>query len=341
MSSEKPLLVVLGATGKQGGSVLSHFLSLSPSPYALRGVTRDPCSPKSVSLASAGVDMVAGNFDDPSSLDAAFQGASAIFSVTDFWPPFFDPSHREKAAASGKSIGEHCRELEVQQNRNIIDAAAKVTTLNRFIYSGLSNPKKLSGGKYQHVYHFEGKALGEEYGQSAHPALWQKTSVLYAGLYLENYFSPAGTLMRPKLSKDKSSLVFFMEEPLATAPFPMYSAIKDTGALVHALLRAAPGKKLIGVNEWLSFRDFAATLAAVLGKKVEFVNRNPSFEMGDPDVDKENMDMMGFCVEFGYDGAKVDRSIVKPGDLEVPVQLASVKEWCAEQDWDSVLDVVD
>lgn len=84
MSSEKPLLVVLGATGTQGGSVLSYFLSLSPSPCALRGVTRDPSSPRSVSLASLGVEMVAGEFDNPSSLDAAFKGASVIFSVTDF-----------------------------------------------------------------------------------------------------------------------------------------------------------------------------------------------------------------------------------------------------------------
>lgn len=84
MSSKKPTLVVLGATGNQGGSVLSHFLSLTPSPYALRGVTRDVTSTKAASLSERGVEMVAGNFDEPASLDAAFKGASAIFSVTDY-----------------------------------------------------------------------------------------------------------------------------------------------------------------------------------------------------------------------------------------------------------------
>lgn len=121
----------------------------------------------------------------------------------------------------------------------------------------------------------------------------------------------------------------------------MYSVAADTGALAHALLRVAPGKKLIGVNEWLSVRDFAKILAEVLGKSVEFVDENPSFAMGDPDLEKEYMDMMGFCIEFGYDGGKVDKNIVQPADLGVPVQLGSVKEWCGKQDWDKALQLLD
>lgn len=105
MTSEKPLLVVLGATGNQGGSVISHFLSLSPSPYALRVVTRDTSSTKAKSLATQGVEVVFGDFNDPQSLDAAFSGASVIFSVTDFLQSMLNPSLREKAAASGISTG--------------------------------------------------------------------------------------------------------------------------------------------------------------------------------------------------------------------------------------------
>ncbi|KAL4911228.1 hypothetical protein BDW74DRAFT_6284 [Aspergillus multicolor] len=331
--SSKPILVVLGATGNQGGSIISYFLSLPSSPYTLRGVTRDPSSPKAAALASRGVEMVAGNFDEPSSLDAAFKGASAIFSVTDFWPPFFNPSAREEAAASGKSIGEYCRDLEAQQNRNIIDAAAKVDTLERFIFSSLPNSNKLSDGKYKHVYHFEGKAIAEEYGRTAHPDLWAKTTVFYAGFYLDNWFGPTGALLCPKLDKEKDTLVLSLNDFLATAPFPVYSSVDDTGALVHALLRTEPGKKVIGVNEWLSFRDVATILSEVLNKEVEFVNQDPSFDMGDPEAEKENMDMIGWCLEFGYDGGRVDKSVLQPKDLGMDIQLRSVKEWCAKQDW--------
>jgi hypothetical protein len=143
--------------------------------------------------------MVAGDFDDPSSLDAAFKGASAIFSVTDYWQYFPDPAQREKAAAAGVGIGTFIKAYEAQQNKNIIDAAAKVDTLQRFIFSALPNCGRLSGGKYPHVYHFDGKALAEEYGRSTHPKLWEKTSVFYAGLFLENIFTPAGAILSPSL----------------------------------------------------------------------------------------------------------------------------------------------
>ena len=197
MSSRKPLLVVLGATGNQGGSVVAHFLSLSPSPYAIRAVTRDVSSIKAASLVSKGVEVVAGDFDNPQSLDAAFGGASVIFSVTDFVESMMSPLLREKAAASGTGAGFYIRDYEAQQNRNIIDAAAKVSTLEKFIYSSLPNMSKLSGGKYTHVYYADSKAVAEEYGKSTYPKLWEKTNVFYAGFYLENFIG--GPLFCPKL----------------------------------------------------------------------------------------------------------------------------------------------
>jgi hypothetical protein len=199
MSSAKPILVVLGATGNQGGSVITHFLSQSSSPYALRAVTRDTSSTKALSLATRDVEVVAGDFDKPESLTAAFNGASIIFSVTDFWNLMMSKSMFEKAAAAGIGRGIYVRDYEAQQNRNIIDAAAKVKTLERFIYSSLANVNKLSGGKYENVYHMDSKASAEEYGKSTYPELWEKTIVFYAGFYLENFVGEEAALFCPKL----------------------------------------------------------------------------------------------------------------------------------------------
>ena len=199
MASQKPILVVLGATGNQGGSVINHFLSLPSPPYQIRGVTRNTSSPSAKRLISLGIEVVAGDFIDSSSLDAAFQGASAIFSNTDFWQSYFDPAIRQKASEIGQTAMIVARDTEIQQGKNIIDAAAKIETLERFVYSSLPYTDKLSGGKYSHVYHFNGKAMAEEYGKAKYPELWKKTTVLYAGYYLENNFSPAGSLFRPKL----------------------------------------------------------------------------------------------------------------------------------------------
>lgn len=197
MSSNKPLLVVFGATGNQGGSVITNFLSLTPSPYALRAVTRDPYSTKAVSLASKGVEVVAGDFNDPRSLDAALSGATIVFSVTDFLQSMMNSSLRDEAAASGASAGYYIRDYEAQQNKNVIDAVAKISTLEKFIYSGLPYMSKLSSGKYTHVYYSDSKAIAEEYGRLRYPDLWKKTSVFYAGFYLENL--QAGPLFLPKL----------------------------------------------------------------------------------------------------------------------------------------------
>lgn len=126
-------------------------------------------------------------------------------------------------------------------------------------------------------------------------------------------------------------------EPLTTLIFPWYSVIQDTGAIVAALIRAPPGKKLIGVNEWLSLQDISKLIAQTLEKSIEFVDSTLNFDLGDAEIQQAREEMIGFGIEFGYDGAKVDKTIVKPGDLGVPVQLKPVKEWIKKQDWENVL----
>lgn len=103
------------------------------------------------------------------------------------------------------------------------------------------------------------------------------------------------------------------------------------------MIRASPGKKLLGVNEWLSLQDISKLLAQTLEKGIEFVDTTPSFNLGDPVLQRSREELVGFAIEFGYDGGKVDKTIVKPGDLEVPVQLNSVKEWMQKQDWEKIL----
>lgn len=115
--SSLPLLVVIGATGMQGGSVVSQFLSLSPPTYRLRGLTRNPSSEASKALAAKGVEMVAANLDDVSSLNRAFEGATAIFSVTDFWGPYHDPKNKDKGKENGMLRNEWAYECELQQGQ--------------------------------------------------------------------------------------------------------------------------------------------------------------------------------------------------------------------------------
>lgn len=183
MASAK-LIVVVGATGNQGGSVADVFLS-APG-WRVRAITRNPSSAKAQALAARGAEVVAADLDDPKTLEPAFQGANAIFLVSDFWGMYGDPANKDKPKP-GQPLNVWVAEHEVQQLKGAIDAVAKVSTLERFVYSSLSNATKWSNGKYTHVYHFDSKAIAEDYARETYPELWKKTSIYQAGFFLSNF----------------------------------------------------------------------------------------------------------------------------------------------------------
>lgn len=64
MADTKKLIVIIGATGAQGIFVIDALLAPrpdgTPSPYRVRGLTRDPSSKRAQDLAAKGVEMVKG-----------------------------------------------------------------------------------------------------------------------------------------------------------------------------------------------------------------------------------------------------------------------------------------
>ncbi|KAL9071715.1 MAG: hypothetical protein Q9157_005354 [Trypethelium eluteriae] len=66
------LLVILGATGNQGISVIEHFQKRYPD-LKIRGLTRNPSSIASQNLKEKGVEMVVADMNDESSLTKAFE----------------------------------------------------------------------------------------------------------------------------------------------------------------------------------------------------------------------------------------------------------------------------
>jgi hypothetical protein len=167
----KAILVVLGNTGNQGGSFITHFLSLRAPPYALRDVIQDVTSSKAASLSGRGVELGTWNYNEPASLDAVFKGASAIFSVTNYWLLYGTLMSQQQSSTNVQSKMLLVRDKEIQQNKNIVDAAAKIETLKRFIFSSLPDTEKLGGRKDSYVHQFDGNAIAEEYGKATYPEL--------------------------------------------------------------------------------------------------------------------------------------------------------------------------
>ena len=65
-STNKKLILIIGGTGVQGSPIIDALLAPSPdgspSPYAIRALTRDPNHRRTKALAAKGVELVKGRY---------------------------------------------------------------------------------------------------------------------------------------------------------------------------------------------------------------------------------------------------------------------------------------
>ncbi|KAL6361227.1 hypothetical protein LRP88_04691 [Fusarium phalaenopsidis] len=325
------LIAVIGATGGQGGSVIDTFLN-EPH-WRVRGITRNSSSPKAEALKRRGVDVVQANLDNPASLVPAFEGANAVFLVSDFWAIYNELAGKPNAHP-GKPLNEQAKERETQQLNNAIDIAARLSSLSRLVISSLPHVAKLTGGKYTHVYHYESKADAEDYAKEKYPDLWSKTSVFKGGFFLSNFTDHP---MSQPIKKEDGSIEFVSNlDP--GAKFPFIAQDEDTGPIVKALIHEAPGKSVMGWREWLTLREVVDCFNEVTGYKAKTVQ----LPMGQfafdcaPDLQPELLENWAFANEYGLEGRN-DPDIIHLKDLDSPPELGTVADWLKKQDWAKVL----
>src|SRR5437660_5540247 len=128
LSNSKKLIAVIGATGHQGGAVVSALQAGGQ--FQVCALTRNPG--KHRDLAD---EVVEADLNRPETLEAAFKGAYGVFLVTNF---------REKGTDEFKQATAAVR-------------AAKAAGVEHFIWSTLPDVEAISGGKFD-VPHFTGKA---------------------------------------------------------------------------------------------------------------------------------------------------------------------------------------
>ncbi|KAI1608315.1 hypothetical protein EDD36DRAFT_412667 [Exophiala viscosa] len=329
------LLVVIGATGTQGGSVVEAFVG-DPN-WKIRGVTRSTTSSRAKKLSARGVEMVEADLDNPKSLSAAFEGASVIYGVTDFWKPLSDPV-LTKSRKPGQSLGLWAYEYELQQGKNLFDAAAKVAELERFVFSSIADVAEHSEGKYTGAYHADTKAHAEAYGKQKYPELWKKTNTIQIGVYLSNFAELETEMPR----KETDGSFNFINQFASDTPLPLIAADKDTGPLVRALLNEPAETKLMAYRAWMTFGEFVETWSRVLNVKAK-VTTLPIKDILDSmpgGLDSSVREMlaegMANMTEFGYK-LREDPRLAQPHELKFPPHLGTVETWIEQQDWSGVL----
>ncbi|TDD08019.1 NmrA family NAD(P)-binding protein [Nonomuraea diastatica] len=72
-------VLVIGATGRQGGAVARELLAHG---HTVRGLSRDIGSPRAKRLREQGAELVAGNLENREAIRAAADGVDAVFALT-------------------------------------------------------------------------------------------------------------------------------------------------------------------------------------------------------------------------------------------------------------------
>lgn len=173
---DAPLIVVVGALGAQGRSVVSAYLSSEKSKhFRIRALTSNTSSESALKLAAnPRVTVVGVDLDSPESIIAAFQDATLIFANTIFPPEIFLTEGAVRA-----------QELEASRGLNVAQAASKIPSLQHLIWSTLPDGLKVTNGKYA-IPHFQSKIPAEHYLSDAKNGMDSKTTYLHVGLYGSN-----------------------------------------------------------------------------------------------------------------------------------------------------------
>ncbi|OKL61201.1 hypothetical protein UA08_03151 [Talaromyces atroroseus] len=321
MSTVQKLIVVVGATGYQGSSVVKQFLTLEN--WRVRAVTRQPSSPAARALASTGAEVVKADLSDPSSLSTAFDGAHSIFVNTDFWGHYL----KMQTGTEHKDVNneELSLDVEAQNGKNAAIAAASVPTLERYVYSALGPMKKVSNGKYYRSHHWNSKARVVEYIETELPDLAKKASFIYLGAYSNN------PLITPQLDPVTGTykFVFPFKKELK---MPVVLHEESTGKFVQALIENEdPGTKLLAYNLYPTLAEITELWSRVSGKSADIIEITPEIMHEQSGVPWEVLEAALYLPEYGY-MAGVD-GYIEPPQLKVPVQVRSFEDYLKEQKW--------
>ncbi|KAG8986478.1 hypothetical protein FRB95_007856 [Tulasnella sp. JGI-2019a] len=307
-----PLVVVVGATGNQGSSVIQALLE-SNKPYRVRGFTRDTSKPVSKELASQGVEMVAiePKIGNKEQVLNEFKGANVVFALT--LTDWKEPSK------------------ELTEGKMFVDAA-KEAKVSLFVWSGIQNMTEVTGGKYTHVTHFDVK---QEVTQYLRASCLHFVSV-EPGSFMENYTTHSA----PKKHADGESFVIYGVNP-PDSVVPLINTKHDYGLFVRKAIEA-PGKQdeIFAHGEVISLAAMAERLSETTGKKVTYMQISHAAFMAaltsrgfSNEIARSYLEMHLSVGEFGYFGKK-DLGPSLEGLARAP---RTWKQFVEVTDWSKIL----
>lgn len=225
------IILVIGATGQQGGAAARHLLNAG---WNVRALVRDPEKDAAQALEKQGAELVQGDLNDRETLAAALETVYGVFSFTNFWLP---------------DVG---YEGEIKQGKLLADTA-KEAGVQHFVYSSVGAAHRGMGQK-----HFESKWIVEQYIEE----LGLPHTILRPVAFMENLEWKRARISNGELEswgirKDKSSQLIAADDIGAIA------------AIVFSDPDQYMGRTLEIAGEELTEAEQAETFSKVIGRPVK------------------------------------------------------------------------
>ncbi|KIF66018.1 NmrA family protein [Streptomyces sp. AcH 505] len=247
MTTIDKTVVVLGATGQQGGSVAA---ALRADGWSVRAVVRDVSNHRARSLSAAGVEPVRGDLSDPESLRAAFSGAHGVFSV--------QPN-------SGQAGADVTNEDEVRFGTAVADIAER-SGIDHLVYSSA-----VTAGSTTGVDHLDTKNRIETHVRKLDIA----STVIRPATFME-------LLVTPEMGLDGGHLSFLMRPDQAM----QFIAVRDIGRIVAAVFGSPDryaGRTVEIAGDALTGNALAEHLTQAAGRTITY-SRLPATLMAQDEV---------------------------------------------------------
>ena len=231
-------ILIIGATGAQGGSVTHALLEKG---YKLIAYTRNVKSANAQALAQQGVSLIEGDLSNIKTLTAAMQKADTVFAVT---TPF-----------------ESGTDSEIQQGYNIADAA-KAAKVEHLVFSSVSDANNSTG-----VPHFDSKYKVEQ--RIVENGL--NYTFVAPVFFMENHIA-AWTI--PSLQEGKLSVAMPNDRKLQQVSV---RDIGYFAATVIAMEEEAYGLRVNIAGDELTGDETANILSAASGRSITFQSVEPQY----------------------------------------------------------------
>lgn len=235
MVTSKRKILVIGATGQQGGELARLLLQKKHEVYALTRNTESE-SPKAHNLRNLGAKLIKGDLDNPDSLEQATNGVDSVF-LMGTWT-------------------EDGTEGETRRGKMMTDIA-KEQNVAHLVYSSVVNADKNTG-----IPHFESKYKVEQHIKNCGIPY----TIIGPTFFMENLLSYS--LMNEGLQQGQLAL------PLSPSRILQQSALKNIAefsALVLERRNSFLGKRIDIASDELTGEQAANVLSDELRRKIRYV----------------------------------------------------------------------